>query len=1343
MIYISLSNLVKIFNIIEDYDLRVDEVTEYIQDLIDAINDLLKELVQKQINLKTHELIEIYNLMFDDMLNENWEEIGTNEEIKDIILEIFSFDVIDKIQLKPPSAPPEPQRYIDSDEYLFRTKFNKKRFEQMKEDNEIIKLRLQNERLAKEIEELKNTNKELIKKGIENNEITKKIEVRNKNKDLLKDLPIHAKHLLEFHRQTKANSLLSPKESNRQTIESYKEWLELNKQENQQNLVNEIISELEISPLDWYINFEQLTNEGRKLLFPKLKQFLDKLGERINVIEQYKISFNVDGEWHSKTLSPEIWRKLNDDLSNGDLLYEMDTKPPEYFYNENDIPPWSLYNELTFSKLKKYQGYNDRGGTFFKYKTQNVPQIVIDYLKRLQIFDTLTEQIPPMVRRTQRKELNDCCFIYALQQTGEYTEEELNRIRLRINSRYLTHSSIEHLCQEFKIHLKIISINEKAKGVNKKKQIEKHKKGQKAKNYLGVPENESQHKHIFNLFEKHYFIEEKTPFSSYYIKHIDELPEDCYNKRFNKSKNKMVIDNKRKITSSNLVRSLMKSNHFKLLTYADVELLTTTFYNEIDKDLDFPLDYDEDSCTRLIAPLEHGTSSLAPIKRKIEQSTTPKSIWYADFECDVSGKIHKPFICVLQSLNGETNKEFIGEDCDKQFLDFLPDNAVVYFHNLAYDIRMIAKYGLNKSIIKGTKVMKGIIKYNEKIIHLKDTLPILSCKLSQLPQMFDIKGIQKEIFPYKYYTLDRLNTNIGVINEAGLMEDKIWTTDDYKLFNENIDKIPGCRIDADRFDKLPEEVKSKYTPSELFDMWKYVSFYCQQDVNILRIGFNAFRDGFVKDFKIDPFDFISISSLANEVFNKRVYYPNGNLFKLGGHVRKFCSRAIYGGRCMCAYNKKWHIRKPLCDFDAVSLYPSAMARLYTVEGRPKVIKPEQLNLDFLSKQSAYIVEIIITKVKKHLAFPLIVRKVGGLNLNDDNIGAQRAVDELCSEQAQRAVDELCSAAVKMTVDNITLEDLINFQKIEFKFVKGYYWDGPKDYTIQKEIRYIFNKRLQYKKEKNPLQQLYKLIMNSCYGKTIERPVEKDYKYYSEGEELDNFWCKNYDKVVEDVKINSSSIHAIKTMKPIDKHFNFSLLGIQVLSMSKRIMNEVMCLAYDIRCHIYYQDTDSFMIEKEDLPKLEMEFKKKYNRELIGENLGQFHCDFPPIKDHKEMPWSIEAYFLMKKMYVHKITDSTNEIDYVIRGKGLTLNSIIYEFQSHFHNNPMELYKHLYDGNNVIFDLTKGQPMMKMNKDFTVSTNKAFNRKINVKYEEGKREDYFDLSNDGTKFEPFDLSNDGM
>lgn len=35
-------------------------------------------------------------------------------------------------------------------------------------------------------------------------------------------------------------------------------------------------------------------------------------------------------------------------------------------------------------------------------------------------------------------------------------------------------------------------------------------------------------------------------------------------------------------------------------------------------------------------------------------------------------------------------------------------------------------------------------------------------------------------------------------------------------------------------------------------------------------------------------------------------------------------------------------------------------------------------------------------------------------------------------------------------------------------------------------------------------------------------------------------------------------------------------------MSKRITNEVMCLALDIGCHIYYQDTDSMHIESASL-----------------------------------------------------------------------------------------------------------------------------------------------------------------
>ena len=55
-------------------------------------------------------------------------------------------------------------------------------------------------------------------------------------------------------------------------------------------------------------------------------------------------------------------------------------------------------------------------------------------------------------------------------------------------------------------------------------------------------------------------------------------------------------------------------------------------------------------------------------------------------------------------------------------------------------------------LLREQKKMKADIKYNSKILHFKDSLPILSCKLSQLRSMFNISGIQKEIFPYKYYT---------------------------------------------------------------------------------------------------------------------------------------------------------------------------------------------------------------------------------------------------------------------------------------------------------------------------------------------------------------------------------------------------------------------------------------------------------------------------------------------------------------------------------------------------------------------------------------------------------------
>jgi hypothetical protein len=85
------------------------------------------------------------------------------------------------------------------------------------------------------------------------------------------------------------------------------------------------------------------------------------------------------------------------------------------------------------------------------------------------------------------------------------------------------------------------------------------------------------------------------------------------------------------------------------------------------------------------------------------------------------------------------------------------------------------------------------------------------------------------------------------------------------------------------------------------------------------------------------------------LLDREVYNKNGNIFELSNTPREFISRCILGGRCMMADNEKQMTEDKVVDFDAVSLYPSAMNRLYVLEGIPYVLTPCRLSADFLIK----------------------------------------------------------------------------------------------------------------------------------------------------------------------------------------------------------------------------------------------------------------------------------------------------------------------------------------------------------------------------------------------------------
>ena len=65
--------------------------------------------------------------------------------------------------------------------------------------------------------------------------------------------------------------------------------------------------------------------------------------------------------------------------------------------------------------------------------------------------------------------------------------------------------------------------------------------------------------------------------------------------------------------------------------------------------------------------------------------------------------------------------------------------------------------------------------------------------------------------------------------------------------------------------------------------------------------------------------------------------------------------------------------------------------------------------------------------------------------------------------------------------------------------------------------------------------------------------------------------------------------------------------------------------------IWRQDTDSIHINCEEVEKLAA-FKKKYNRDLIGEDMLQFHVDFDLDGACGDI-YSTESYLLAKKVYI--------------------------------------------------------------------------------------------------------------
>ena len=1049
----------------------------------------------------------------------------------------------------------------------------------------------------------------------------------------------------------------------------------------------------------------------------KFKNLKNVIREKLNSINleglYLQISFRtLDGQIRFQTYSlmNETATQIINVLLNGKSLeYDFEVEEPneiievsginkEYTQTEisiKQITSIRIINPNNANKECKNKIYADNGGSFYIYKINEKFMSNIELIKKLERYQIFTS--------LNNKAFDENCLVYALRQTNLFSESILNNMRTTCYTRYISKKQLEKFGESYNIKFNVIKyIQEK----NKWDDIT-HGKNK----YFGSDKQDAKKINLV-LINKHYVLNENVEgVSTFYINNYDDIENKCKDKKpedrfkISRVKNGMYRQDKTKyheIKSYDLIKFMTSDQ--QTWTFDDLCHLKNNLYefntNEI-KDLNNFTDKD-------FKVVEKDVKSDKPIK--------DQKIYFADTETDTSGENHVAF-CIayaeqdvldnefnIVSENKEIKFEF-GKNCLDNFLDKIEDHALVYFHNLAYDIRQFNEYDITNQHVKGNKTMDAIIKHKGKTIYFKDSLSIVSMKLADFPTSFNLDCGIKEMFPYNYYTFEnfeKLNCK-GVISEAGKHELKHnWNQ---QQFEENLKKL-ATKSGLDKGLGIEED--------DNFDMVEYVKFYCCQDVRILKQGFQKFRKMCWESLKIDVNNVLTAPSLANQYFTREIYEKVPDYYLYGGIVRSFIQKAVYGGRCMTRLNKRWLVNEELADFDAVSLYPSAMKRLYCVTGKCEVLKPEELDTNYLLTHtcaedeqpseekpiSTYVVEIQITNINKHLAFPCVVYKDKQTNTNRND-------------------DSEIAIGKTAVVDSITLEDWIKYNCLECKIIRGYKWTGEKSFLIRDVIQNLHLLRCEYKKTHNPLQLVIKLIMNSAYGKCIQKPIttnlvfkkyqtkkfDKKTKKYVDDYPLNKFLIKNSSKIIKYTQVNKN-LYAIKVGQQIDDFYTNTLLGVQILSMSKRIMNEVMCTAEDLGIQIYYQDTDSMHIQKNKINDLANEYFKRFNRELIGKNLGQFHNDFDEVADG----YSYKSVFVGKKMYVDLLRNDKGEQGIHFRMKGVNLDCV--KLYAEEHNlTVFDVYSKLFNGDTLTFDLLKAKPCFKMNDNQTVTNQKDFKRSI--------------------------------
>ena len=1029
-----------------------------------------------------------------------------------------------------------------------------------------------------------------------------------------------------------------------------------------------------------------------------------------------------------------------EDGGNAELIYPMDQingVELEIIYRPTDGDP----------DLGRMQG------NFFQYYIDPSCEELKELLGRLEIF---------VEKEWQQKEN---CFYKALEHWNEYCidsglndryidDEIMRKIKFRLRGNGLTKNLLEYIGNHFDLYfdLTIIRIRHNSNG-NGELYFDKNRDNKK---YGAIGGKKIDLGLIVIKEQGHYFANYPSKATVAGIKHYHylkrysktlydsvgrEIKARTLEERLSVVTVKTFNDQLIPIWSSNnqvpkyvdnaLMLQMMvelneKTNHRYLVEIPNYMLYRGwSFYRDrsLIRDVD-------------IGPKRYFDGKVDPDSREIKYiaNSSGDIIYVADTECVTEGR-HKPYAISFALLHERGSiRTVIGSNCIRTFLVEMTgiykdkidtvvakpkpkrDHAnkgkklIVYFHNLTYDGRMFCEQDIYNITMAGNRIIEMVIMpYKDVYITLRDSLMLIPCKLASFPAMFHLNEESKQLYPYSYFKNEMFN------------EYKIKDECRYIELGEILNSQETWHeVEKNEFKNLL--LKENIIVDGKVDVDLMIRSYINSDVRILQKGMLQFQHDVSKGLNLELTSYLSISSLAY-AYMKREAFDGENIYEYTGELRDFIRQAVYGGRCMTRGNNAYKVDNvEIDDIDACSLYPSAMSIMTIPKGAPKKKNDpnrEWLESGLINKSiNAAIVRIRITAIGRPLQFPLMChRNKQGVILYENIID-----------------DEI-------VVDDIQLMEMVKWQLIEYDLLECIYWNEGESTKIQDAIKRLYDLRAKAKKDGNTIEQVYKLIMNSSYGKCIE--MSKPSRcHIVKGENYVNHLFQHYtniqsineilpfDKsesslVVDEHDIRRGSKFIFREYQQYDCFFVPTMIGVRILSTSKKLMNEVMVPAELEGILIFYQDTDSMHILHSQKYQLEEAWRKHNNKHegssLYGNMLCQFHPDFEKIEGKDSI--SCGSIFLGKKMYIDKLVckerspETDGIVKYMTRLKGIPKKSMLQQeirgFETSDPKKLWEIYCMLFDGYSIDFELVVDRIKFSFTKHLEVKTINTFLRAANA------------------------------